>query len=89
MTADDLTRLTVETLLLVLLVSTPVLVASLAIGLTVGLFQAATQVQDQTLAFVPKLVIVAITLAIFGGFMSEEIVRFTQALWLEIPHLVG
>ncbi len=75
--------------MLVLLVSAPVLIASLAIGAAVGLVQAATQVQDQTLAFVPKLIIVAITLVIFGGFMGEEIVRFTQRLWLEIPRLVG
>jgi flagellar biosynthetic protein FliQ len=89
LTADDLTRLTTETLWLVLLVSAPALVASLAIGLAVGLLQAATQIQDQTLSFVPKLVVVAITLVIFGSFMGEEIVRFTQTLWLEIPRLVG
>lgn len=89
MTTEALTRLTAETLLLVLWVSAPVLIASLALGLAVGLLQAATQIQDQTLSFVPKLVIVAIALVVFGSFMSEEIVRFTQTLWLEIPRLVG
>jgi flagellar biosynthetic protein FliQ len=86
--AADLTRLTAETLYLVLLVSAPALVASLAVGLAVGLLQAVTQVQEQTLSFVPKLVAVAIVLAVLGGWMSGEVVRFTTRLWLEIPRLV-
>lgn len=87
-TASDLTRLTAETLYLVLLVSAPALAAALVVGLVVGLLQAVTQVQEQTLAFVPKLVAVALTLAVLGGWMSSELVRFTSALWLAIPRLV-
>jgi len=86
--AGDLTRLTAETLYLVLLVSGPVLIVSLAVGLTVGLLQAVTQVQEQTLSFVPKLVGVGITLAVAGGWMGGELVRFTQGLWTAIPTLV-
>jgi flagellar biosynthetic protein FliQ len=85
----ELARLTTETLYLVLLVSAPALFASLAVGLAIGLLQAVTQVQEQTLAFVPKLVAVAIVLAVFGGWMSGELVRFTSALWLAIPNVVG
>lgn len=88
MTASDLTRLTAETLYLVLLVSAPALAAALVVGLVVGLLQTVTQVQEQTLAFVPKLVAVALTLAVLGGWMSSELVRFTSALWLAIPRLV-
>lgn len=84
----DLSRLTAETLYLVLLVSAPALLASLAIGLGVGLLQAVTQVQEQTLSFVPKLVGVAIVLAVLGGWMSAELVRFTGTLWAAIPRLV-
>ncbi len=87
-TAADLARLTAETLYLVLLVSAPALLASLVVGVVVGLMQAVTQVQEQTLSFVPKLVAVAITLAVLGGWMSGELVRFTSSLWLAIPRLV-
>lgn len=88
MTASDLARLTAETLYLVLLVSAPALGAAMVVALVVGVLQAVTQVQEQTLAFVPKLVAVALTLALVGGWMSSELVRFTSALWLAIPRLV-
>lgn len=84
----DLARLSAETLYLVLLVSAPALLAALAIGLAIGLLQAVTQVQEQTLAFVPKLIGVAIVLAVLGGWMSGELVRFTTSLWRAIPELV-
>lgn len=87
-TAADLARLSAETLYLALLVSGPALIASLVVGLGVALLQAVTQVQDQTLAFVPKLVAVALVLAVLGGWMSGELVRFTSSLWLAIPELV-
>ncbi|MBW2461305.1 MAG: type III secretion system export apparatus subunit SctS [Deltaproteobacteria bacterium] len=83
----ELTRLIVETLYLVLLVSAPALVVSLVVGFAVGLLQAATQVQEQTLSFVPKLVAVATALAVFGGLMGAELVRFTTRLWTSIPAL--
>ena len=88
MDSAELARLTTETLYLVLLVSAPALLASLAVGLAVGLLQAVTQVQEQTLSFVPKLVGVAIVLAVLGPWMSGELVRFTSALWLAIPRLI-
>ncbi len=88
MDVADLTRLTAETLYLVLLVSAPVLIVSLIIGLTVGLVQAVTQVQEQTLSFVPKLVAVGITLAVGGSWMGGQLIRFTDALWQQIPLLV-
>lgn len=87
--AADLTRLTAETLYLVLLVSAPALLASLLLGLVIGVLQALTQVQEQTLSFVPKLVGVAIVLATLGGWMSAQLVRFTTTLWTAIPSLVG
>jgi flagellar biosynthetic protein FliQ len=85
MQSAELTRLTAEALYLVLLVSAPALVVALAVGLVLGLLQAVTQVQEQTLAFVPKLVAVALVLSATGTWMSTEIVRFTDALWRAIP----
>lgn len=85
----ELSRLTAETLYLVLLVSAPVLGVSLVIGLLVGLAQAVTQVQEQTLSFVPKLVGVALALVIAGGWMGAQLIRFTEGIWTAIPDLVG
>ena len=88
MTPSELVLLSAETLYLVLLVSAPALLASLVVGLGVGLLQAVTQVQEQTLSFVPKLVAVAAVLVLSGGWMSAELVRFTGELWSAIPTLV-
>jgi flagellar biosynthetic protein FliQ len=84
----ELTRLTAETLYLVLLVSAPALLVSLAVGLIVGLMQAVTQIQEQTLSFVPKLVAVGIALVVGGGWMGGQLIRFADALWMAIPELV-
>jgi flagellar biosynthesis protein FliQ len=74
-----------EGLLLVLLLSAPPLLASVAVGLVVGVVQSATQLHDQTLAFVPKLVVVVLVLVAMGPVLSAELVRFTQSLLLAIP----
>jgi flagellar biosynthesis protein FliQ len=76
-----------EGLLLVLLVSAPPLLASLAVGLVVGVLQAATQIQDQTLVFVPKLVTVVLVLVALGPLLGAQILRFAQAILLAIPAL--
>jgi flagellar biosynthetic protein FliQ len=76
-----------EGLLLVLLLSAPPLLASMAVGLVVGIAQAATQIQDQSLGFVPKLVVVLLVLAAMGPVLGAQLVRFTQSLLLAIPTL--
>jgi flagellar biosynthetic protein FliQ len=73
-----------EGLLLVLLLSAPPLLASVAVGLVMGVVQATTQIQDQTLAFVPKLVVVLLVLAAMGPVLGAQLVRFTSALLLSI-----
>jgi flagellar biosynthetic protein FliQ len=76
-----------EGLLLVLLVSAPPVLASLAVGLIVGILQAATQIQDQTLMFVPKLLVVVLVLMAMGPLLGSQVLRFTQALLLTIPQI--
>ncbi|HSZ84079.1 MAG TPA: flagellar biosynthetic protein FliQ [Polyangia bacterium] len=78
-------RATREGLLLVLLLSAPPLLASMAVGLVTGVVQAATQIHDQALAFVPKLVVVLLVLAMMGPVLAAQLVRFTDALLLAIP----
>ncbi|MEO5767264.1 MAG: flagellar biosynthetic protein FliQ [Polyangia bacterium] len=85
--ADLVLRAVREGLLLAILVSAPPLLASLLVGFVVGIVQAATQIQDQTLAFVPKLVVVAVTLLALGPVLGTQLVRFTHALLLVFPTL--
>ena len=84
----ELTRLTTEALYLALLLSGPALVASLVVGLSIGVVQAVTQVQEQTLTFVPKLVTVGLVLALVGGALGAELARFSGALFEALPELV-
>jgi len=84
----DLARLSAETLYLVLLVSAPALLVSLVVGFGIGLLQAVTQVQEQTLSFVPTRVAVGLVLALGGGWMGAQLLRFTETLWSAIPDLV-
>lgn len=69
------------------LVAAPVLFASLAVGLVVGIVQAATSVNEQTLTFVPKLVVIALVLVLMGSAMMGLIGDFTQDIFAEIARL--
>ncbi|MBM0170907.1 flagellar biosynthetic protein FliQ [Altererythrobacter sp. C41] len=69
------------------LVAAPVLLASLAIGLVVGLIQAATSVNEQTLTFVPKLAAVALVLVLFGASMMALLGDFMQEIFMEIARI--
>lgn len=82
--AELVLRVVREGLLLVLLLSGPPLLASLVVGFVLGIFQAATQLQDQTLAFVPKLVVVTLTVVALGPLLGAQLVRFTQAVFLAV-----
>ena len=84
---DLVLRVVHEGLLLVLVVSAPPVLASLIVGLAIGALQAATQIQDSTVAFVPKAAAVAAVLLVSGPFLATHVVRFTQALLLLIPSL--
>lgn len=66
------------------LVAAPVLLASLAVGLVVGVIQAATSVNEQTLTFVPKLAVIALVLVVFGASMLGLIGDFTQEIFEQI-----
>ena len=76
-----------EGLFLALLVSLPPVLASLVVGLAVSVIQATTQIQDQTLTFVPKLVAVLATLAVAGPWIGSQLLRFTEVLLRGFPLL--
>ena len=69
------------------LVAAPVLIASLAIGLVIGIIQAATSVNEQTLTFVPKLAATALVLVLFGASMMSLVGDFMQEIFLEIARI--
>jgi flagellar biosynthetic protein FliQ len=69
------------------LASAPVLLASLAIGMVVGIIQAATSVNEQTLTFVPKLAITAVVLVVFGASIMALISDFTQEIFTQIAQV--
>ena len=72
-----------------MLLAAPLLLAALAIGLLVGGFQAATQINEMTLSFIPKLVGMAGTLVVAGPWMLKTIVSYTRELFESIPGLIG
>jgi flagellar biosynthetic protein FliQ len=89
MTPEVVMELGQQTLMMVALLAGPLLIAALAVGLLIGIFQAATQIQEMTLSFIPKLAALAIALVIGGPWMLRTIVEFTTELFMQIPELVG
>jgi flagellar biosynthetic protein FliQ len=78
-----------QALWMTMLISAPILGIGLIVGLTVGVFQAATSINEQTLSFIPKLVALGITLALTGGWMINTMVDYTRVLFGRIPTLFG
>ena len=70
-------------------ISMPFLLAGLVVGLVVSVFQAVTQIQEQTLTFIPKILVMGAVVALGGPWMLNQIVLYTQQLFLEIPTLSG
>ena len=88
MEPDVVVRIGREALLVGICVCAPPVLAAMAIGLLVSLLQAATQVQEQTLTFVPKLIVVCVVLAVLGIWMLGQLTQFAAALLDSIAHLV-
>ncbi|MCK6257025.1 flagellar biosynthesis protein FliQ [Fictibacillus sp. WQ 8-8] len=72
-----------------LLLCGPLLVIALVVGLIVSIFQATTQIQEQTLAFIPKIAAVLIALIFFGPWMLSQMVTFTYEIFNNLNHFVG
>ena len=85
-TVIDLGRQALE---LTLLVSAPLFIAALVTGLVISIFQAATQINEQTLSFVPKLIATFITLVLAGPWMIRMMTDFIRRLFESIPSMIG
>jgi flagellar biosynthetic protein FliQ len=82
-------NLATQAMTLAMEVGGPLLLVGLAVGLVVSLFQAVTQIQEQTLSFIPKIVGVALVIVVLGPWMLGQLVSYTQNLFLSIPGLVS
>jgi len=77
-----------QALWILALACAPILIPALVAGLILGMFQAATSINEQTLTFVPKLIVVGICLAIFGSAILMLLVDFTHDIFARIPEIV-
>lgn len=78
-----------EALWLAILLAGPLLMSALAVGLLIGIFQAATQIQEMTLSFIPKLLALVVALFVAGPWMISVVVTFSERLFMEIPGMLG
>ncbi len=85
MSSIDIIELTRAALVVTLLVSAPVLLAGMLVGVVIGLLQALTQIQEQTVAFVPKLVATIAVLSLAMPWIVAQMVEYTQELIVRIP----
>ncbi len=89
MDADSVVSIGRQAMEVTILLAAPILLASLAVGLIVAMFQAATQINEMTLSFVPKLMVVAAVLLGAGPWLLRQITGFTTRLIENIPYLIG
>ena len=89
MTPETIISVGQQALVITALLAAPMLLAALAAGLVIGMFQAATQINEMTLSFIPKLLVLAAALYVGGGWMLKVMVGYTESLIKGIPALIG
>jgi flagellar biosynthetic protein FliQ len=89
MNQDTVVNLATQAMTLALKIAGPILLVGLVIGLVVSIFQAVTQIQEQSLSFIPKIVALAVLILILGPWMLDQLVTYAQNLYLSIPQLVS
>ena len=88
MSSDMAIQIGRDALLMVMLISAPMLGLALFVGIAVSIFQATTQIQEQTLAFVPKIIAVFVAVLLFGPWMVSLIVNYTRDILINIPQMI-
>ncbi len=89
MTPEMVTTIGQQALWVTMMVAGPLLLSALAVGLLVGMFQAATQINEMTLSFIPKLLVLVLALVVAGPWMLSVISNYTVALMGRIPALIS
>ena len=88
MSDNDVMHLAVQAMVLGAKLAGPILIVSLVIGFIISLLQSVTQVQEMTLTFVPKVIVVALVLLFAGNWMMHEAVTFTETLLADLPRMI-
>jgi flagellar biosynthetic protein FliQ len=89
MTPETVITIGRHALEMTLMLAAPLLITALAVGLIVGIFQAATQINEMTLSFIPKLLAMAAVLALTGPWMLRHLVEYSRSLIESIPGMIG
>ena len=89
MTPETIYTIGQQSMVVAIKLAGPILLVSLAVGLVIAMFQAATQINEMTLTFVPKLITIGAVLLIAGPWMLQVMIDFFQGLVREIPQLIG
>jgi flagellar biosynthesis protein FliQ len=89
MNQDVVVSLTMDAIALALKIALPMLLVGLVVGLVISVFQAVTQIQEQTLAFIPKVLALIAVMMIAGPWMLGQLELYTTGLYSSIPDLVG
>jgi flagellar biosynthetic protein FliQ len=89
MTPENVMDLAHKTLLVTSLISAPLLLVALLTGLVIGMLQAATQINESTLSFIPKLLMLVLTLFAAGPWILRMLIDFTHDLYASIPAMIG
>jgi flagellar biosynthetic protein FliQ len=89
MTPENVMDLAHKTLLVTSLISAPLLLIALITGLVIGMLQAATQINESTLSFIPKLLMLVLTLFVAGPWILRVLIDFTHDLYAAIPTMIG
>lgn len=89
MTPETVITIGQQAMQVTVLLAAPVLLAVLAVGLVVGMFQAATQINELTLSFVPKLIVAVLVLIVTGSWMLQTMMDYVRGLVESIPTLIG
>ena len=89
MTPETIITIGQQALWVTMMLGAPLLLSALGVGLLVGMFQAATQINEMTLSFIPKLLILVVALIVAGPWMLRVIVTYTKTLMEQIPSLIA
>jgi flagellar biosynthetic protein FliQ len=89
MTPETVTTIGQQALWVTMMIASPMLMSALAVGLIVGMFQAATQINEMTLSFIPKLLVLVLSLVLAGPWMLSVIINYTRQLMEQIPSLIS
>ncbi len=89
MTVDTVTDIARTTLMLIIRLSAPMLLTSMIVGLVISIFQTITSIQEQTLSFVPKLIVTFLALMLTGGWIYTELSDFTTEIFTHFSEYIG